>query len=256
MSIDLINPPGSSDSAPDLTVPGPVNDLIVVYGGWGNVHGGRELRPGTASGTARLLQSIQDLPRTPLHGRLLLGIEGNLADTSAVNKGVTFFRDHFHPNAKLIVYGYSAGGTDAMALCRTVQQELGYYGFSSHRLLNVFAMEDRMSREVFGWVRVDLLITVDGAAGLASSFLDRTVPACVRHNLNFYQTTASRIGSHGGPNLAVDTGSTIVDNVDLTGQATHGEMNEATNARALQAIRGVLGYEAVPPLWPPGTRPG
>jgi hypothetical protein len=255
MSVDLVNPPAGSSTFPGSSIPGLVNDLIVIYGGWGGLGRVEPLHPGPGTSTSRLLRDVQDLPGVPGHRRPILALEGSLSSSAGVDQGVTFIRDNFHPYGQLIIYGYSAGGTDALALCRAINRDLAFFGFGSKRLVNVFAMEDSMSREVFGAVRVDLLITVDGAAGEASNSLDRSVPACVRRNLNFYQRRPSPIGSHGEPNTPVSP-STNVENNDMTGRAEHATIGTATNGQALDAIRGSLGVEAVPPVTPPGTRGG
>jgi hypothetical protein len=184
----------------------------------------------------------------PGHTARTLSLQGTLDDQEGVRRALAFIQHGFHPSARIIIYGYSAGGLNALDLARLIQSESTYYGFSSRRFYEVFRMEGRMSRETLGAVRVDLLITVDAASGPTSLVVNRTVPACVRRNLNFYQTIASRIGSRGWPNRAVSSSSTVIENVDLTGQATHASMDEYTNARVLDAIQGVLGREATPSL--------
>jgi hypothetical protein len=238
MSVDL-----PSMGTPGSTLPpvrGPINDIIIIFGGWGNVAGGDPLAAGPGSSTSRLLLDVMALPPN-LRTRKVLALEGSIR-SGGVDQALSFIRANFHPSGSLIIYGYSAGGTDALALTRQIESTMSWYSYSSGRLLDVFGMEDRMSSDAMGAVRVDLLITVDAATGPLTVGLDRTVPPCVRVNLNFFQTTPSRIMSHGGANVAVDPGATTVRNVAKSGAGvTHGNMGELTNSEALEAIRKVLG---------------
>jgi hypothetical protein len=86
-------------------------------------------------------------------------------------------------------------------------------------------------------------VTVDGASGPFSDWIDRSVPTNVRKNVNFYQTKRSSIGSHGGPNTAVDIKYTTVDNRLVTGtNVEHSTIDEITAADAAKAIQDELGY--------------
>jgi len=100
---------------------------------------------------------------------------------------------------KIIIYGYSWGGVLAQHLT------------------------DRL--KVDG-IEVELLITVDAAAGKRSNQVDRTVSDNVVENLNIYQRTPSLIRSHGGENIADDPNKTRVINSDYTGRYI-GSLGEA-----------------------------
>jgi len=190
------------------------------------------------------------LPRS--HRVRVLSLQGTLFDDQPVEDGLDFIQRGFHPSAKIIIYGYSAGGANAMDLARLIQSVSTYYSFSSRRfypwIVELPRLRQQMSAETLGAVRVDLLITVDAASGPATALVSRSVPQCVRRNLNFYQTTFSPVGSHGGPNQAVDSSATVVQNIDLTGEVGHDAMDERTSGRVLDAIQGVLGREALPSL--------
>jgi hypothetical protein len=76
------------------------------------------------------------------------------------------------PLSKVIVYGYSLGGTDALDLSRRLTVE-----------------------------RIRLLITVDATVPFTSDDVNRRVGPSVVKNLNFFQTHKHSItGSRGGPN--------------------------------------------------------
>lgn len=248
MTVRLVNAGNSALRTPEI--PGPIYDLILLFGGWGVLDNAEPLSTTGDDGTSQLYRSVNDLPVPPGgRQRKILALSGSLSSNAGVEQGIKFIRTNFHPASKLIVYGYSAGGTDALELCRQISSTLGYYRFSTRTFATVFQMEGRMNTEVFGKVLVDLLITVDGASGPASGALNRGVASCVVRNVNFYQGSRSRIGSRGGPNVATAPWGTQVENTEVPGES-HSTIDEATNPRALQAIRGALGYEAVPPNVP------
>jgi hypothetical protein len=94
---------------------------------------------------------------------------------------------------KVLVYGYSWGGVLAQHLT------------------------DRLKAD---GIQVELLITVDAAAGKQSNQVDRTVSDNVKENLNIYQTTPSFLKSYGGENTADDSDKTNVTNSNYTGRYT------------------------------------
>ena len=194
----------------------------------------------------------------PFHQTLIVALQGSLPSPLGVAKALSFIKHNFHPQGMLIIYGYSAGGTDAMALCRQVGVQMKAYGMTSGQTATsaqADALTKRKIDEIVD-VRVDLLITVDAAAGPASARVNRIIPKCVRRNLNFYQTTESRIFSRGGRNYAEDSTLTQVDNVDLTSSAEHSTIDDESNNQALAAIEACLGIEAVPAVAPAGAAYG
>jgi hypothetical protein len=279
MSVDLIGPtdrlrayPPDSRARDRLgeSLPGPVRDLVIIFGGWGSRAAGEPLRPvpGQPTGTSELLESVRALGNPPLEKLEITALEGALMDAKGVQQAEAFIRSLFHPLGSLIIYGYSAGGLDAINLTWRIWQGPSYYDFSTRSL--VFGY--RAASPDLGIVRVDLLITVDAASGPTSSLAFRNIPPAVRKNINYFQTnpagrptvggTASGARSHGGPANALDSTATVVENHDLTaryaanpGQA-HGLIDNDTNEDVLQAIRGTLGYEAPPLLLPNGMMAG
>jgi hypothetical protein len=252
------------------SLPGPVRDLVIIFGGWGSGAAGEQLRPvpGRPTGTSELLESVRALGDPPLGKLDITAFEGALMNAKGVQQAEAFIRSLFHPLGRLVIYGYSAGGLDAISLAWRIWQGPSYYDFATRRLVTGY----RAASPDLGIVRVDLLVTVDAASGPTSSVVFRNIPPGVRKNINYYQTnpagrptgggTASGARSHGGPANAVDSTATIVENHDLTaryaanpGQA-HGLIDNDTNEDVLQAIRGTLGYEATPPLLPNGTMAG
>jgi hypothetical protein len=109
--------------------------------------------------------------------------------SQGVQQTEAFIRSHFHPLGRLIIYGYSAGGLDALDLVRRIS--MWTYDFSTQRLLSCCSILPDV-----GIVRVDLLVTVDVADGPISGILDRYISPSARRNINFYQTyPASRPGA-------------------------------------------------------------
>jgi hypothetical protein len=114
---------------------------------------------------------------------------------------------------KVIIYGYSLGGTDALELSRRM---------------------DGLSK-----LRVHLMVTVDAAVPFSSDLVNRTVGSLVVRNLNIFQTHEHRIsGSRGGPNKG-----NAANNVDRTavykGRESDGHIliHGDTVQEAIQAIR-------------------
>lgn len=233
MSVDNINT-GQVMTNPSSA--NPRHDLIVFIGGWGGASNSVTAQPlnGTRTGTGQLVAQAQRMRlRSQVHH--ILALEGgDNAGTQAVN----WIRQNFNPFGRVIVYGYSAGGVEAMEACREISRLFSIYDFSARQLT------DRIiTGHAAGRVRIDLLVTVDPAFGIFSSQINRSVPPSVRLNLNYYQTTSSNIGSYGGPNQAIDAARTRVVNENLTARRpgiTHSDIDEVTNQRVLAAIRHEL----------------
>jgi RHS repeat-associated protein len=124
--------------------------------------------------------------------------------------------------SNIYIYGYSLGGAIALQVARDLNESN---------------------------TPVDLLLTVDAADGYKD--VDRTVTPNVSVNWNYYQTNYSLLtGSHGGPNTADDPTSTLIININCTGQSffnsvtnqyesvTHGNMSQYT----LSSVIFLLNY--------------
>jgi hypothetical protein len=234
-------------------------DVIVVFGGFGGLSPGpvATITPGHSTGTAELLLQLKGMAPPPLRKVFILGLEGSLPSKGGVQQGLKFISANFHPRGNIIVYGYSAGGTDALTLCRELEKQMGFFGLSSGTLCDKATADSQAKIQNFGKVRVDLLVTVDIAAGPGSARIDRVVPACVISNRNYYQTKESSIFSRGGPTSAADPKTTRIDvNQDLTGFAEHATIDEYTNDWAFQAIQQQLGVVAPAPDAPAGAALG
>lgn len=251
------------------SVPGPVRNIVVIFGGWGSDAAGLPLGPGQPTGTSKLLKKVQALGNLPFGTLHVAAFEGSLV--GGIDSAAVFIRSLFHPLGRLIIYGYSAGGLDAMSLARVISTWT--YNFTTRRLVSCgilspsqcFSPPSSTPPDV-GVVRVDLLLTVDAADGPMSGIVFRDIARSVRRNINLYQTypasrprsggaTASGVLSHGGPNFAVSPTATVIENYDLTGWYTadpgqgHGRIDNDTNEAAFEAIRGTLTYGG-PPLLP------
>jgi hypothetical protein len=237
--------------------PVPIDDLIVIFGGWGQADGGAPLQRTPVTGTTQLWERLEELPATPLH-RIRIGAwNGSLRDAAGVDNAFRFIRQHFHPLGRLIVCGYSAGGFDAMRLVSHISMASRFYEVRSRTFVREIYRMPPPGAEIFGFVRVDLLVTVDAAQGPLSGVTFRRVFPSARRNLNYYQGTGSSIGSHGGPNVAMDPKATDVVNLEMSGRyaanpaAGHGQIDNDTIDYIVEAVQVVLGREAVPRLLPP-----
>lgn len=93
-----------------------------------------------------------------------------------------------NPNGRIVIYGYSYGGK--------------YATFLAKKLKN-------------SGIRVELLATVDAAAGWGSGTVDRLISDNVKLNVNFYERHPSGIlRSYGDFNSAESTNTTKILNFD------------------------------------------
>jgi hypothetical protein len=250
MSVDFPPNYGSIYAGVDPSMP--IKDVFVLIGGFDLKMQlvpfyNPDMRPDPGySSTAALLGRVQggDIPNKPSHEKAVLGIIGTYTE-GAIDKAMSFIKENFHPQGKLIIHGHSMGGVDVLKLSRKMDGL--FYDFVNQQVTTAafhdpvatppwmewrleksyreqHASDPRVTRTSFqqpypnGNLRVDLLVTVDAALGGSSAAIDRTVGRCVRTNLNYYQTNAKpeQEKSVGGPNRAVDPSATIVWNQDLT----------------------------------------
>lgn len=135
-------------------------------------------------------------------------------------------RDDYNQGDNIIIYGYSLGGAYALGIARTLNDSN---------------------------TPVALLITVDAADSWFG--VDREVTPNVVENWNWYQTNYNAVtGSHGGPNTAVDPGSTTIYNFNLTNQSffnpatnqyepiNHGNMSQATLPYVIEIINAYINH--------------
>ena len=245
----------------------PVRDLLLAFGGWGGSTDAGSYMPEMVivDEVYKKWQSYHQLDATAWSGKLAVGPAG-------LAEAINHIRLEFDPHGKLIIYGYSAGGHDAIELTWRIWREMRFYEYYSksfHYLgpdpnavpglssgWDAPEKLDLPGKRLWGTVRVDLLITVDAATGPASNVMNRKIPPCVRTNMNFYQTFPSQerdfgvskgVWSHGGPNTAVDPRVTQIESVDLSealepdGRGlAHSNIDEATNDAAVAAILALL----------------
>lgn len=108
-------------------------------------------------------------------------------------------------------------------------------------------------------ISVDLLVTIDAAAGPKTDKVDRTISSNVKKNINIYQTTESSVGSRGAPNIADDISKTQVVNNNYTGycagedntKVEHSTIDDITESRVVKDIVDALGGEVAPKYTPP-----
>jgi hypothetical protein len=99
-------------------------------------------------------------------------------------------------------------------------------------------------------IKVDLLITVDAAAGPESGYaVDRVISDNVDKNENLFQTEASIVGSRGDKNKRKDgseggiNNEIVVNYTDSNGneqKVVHSNIDEATLSRVINKILNEL----------------
>lgn len=178
------------------------------------------------------------------HPRIERGWYGSIVSIEKVVEEAFQFvitcQQYLPPESKLIIYGYSAGGYDALSLCRRFDEYNSYDRRSQEALVRHYnpAVTNPVAKIV-----VDLLVTIDAAARKLTPLVNRKVADCVVRNVNHYQYAffGELLGrSEGGPNSG--KGTILNTNHGYTG-ARHGKMQEATMPDALKEMKGCLGVD-------------
>jgi RHS repeat-associated protein len=201
---------------PDGNDPG---DVVVVFGG------GDLFRNGDKGGAPQIVQAVKDQFINERGGSAESFSSdywgSSLDDAESLNNATQAAYDYIKSNynvdngeqvtgGKLVIEGYSYGGVLANHLSERLKAEN---------------------------ISVNLLVTVDAAAGPASKDVNRTVPSNVEKNLNIYQTEPSAIGSHGGANKAENSNKTKVANVDVTKYTNqHGKIDDHSQKTVVNKV--------------------
>lgn len=221
-ALNFILPAGLADilDLPPDVITVPKRHILVYFSGVADDFGlGGILLQGTHGKV--VLSDMENLP-APKQGDLksVIGFGGSLRSTRGVNQAFTFVQALNDPRGKLIIYGFSAGAVNGLELCRRLSSSLPN-------------------------VKVNLLVTVDAAAGPATGSLDRSVPANVLRNRNYFQTTPSLNQSRGAPALGpgphedINFDNRFTNRVDKFNR--HGAMEDATRTEAVNDMKKELG---------------
>ncbi|MBI3684285.1 MAG: hypothetical protein HY235_28255 [Acidobacteria bacterium] len=187
MSVDLNSNPAAAAALAQIHAS--PRHLIVFYGGFSDqdAHGG-PLTTGyrTQEGrwenrsASRAFFGIREL-RPGIAYSAFNPCLDNSTQNAAVQAGLAAIRAAFDPRGRLIVYGYSAGGYNALNLCRRIQSECGWYNVSSG--LGNGAARGQYDVKVV----IDLLITVDACLQRIHVTRADPAPPIVQQHANFYQ---------------------------------------------------------------------
>jgi hypothetical protein len=162
----------------------------VVFGGYaGPLEAGAENIRQT-SGAAIFAEKVRAL------GLTVRDWEGSLDDADVIGPAADFVRETFNPVGKLIVYGYSAGGMNALRFSRELNRRL--HSFTARGFLDKGANEDS-SNDVI----LDLLITID-AYNPDARPTDYRVEGNVRQFINIYQRHAQHVTGSMGARVSRD----------------------------------------------------
>lgn len=239
----------------------PVKSVIVVFGGWGVAKAGEVLDlNGETTGTTLLIKALKALKPADGTSFVIRAFNGALTEENTAEQNIlrTISAD-FHPLGKLIVIGYSAGGFSAMRTAYQLGMSHPCYDTTTRSFSPFLVPIDQKNgkiKTVYGFARIDLLVTIDAADGPLSGVTNRRVWPSVRRNLNIYQTAGSSrkgssgshygVYSHGGPNTAFDSSVTEVKNIDWTSKYSadpgegHVTIDDDSIADVTQAVREEL----------------
>ena len=238
---DIIRVEGGAVPKPQVPKPAVRNDILIFLSGV-QTPGGTELDDTTPDTSGFLERKHMKALADKAPHAVFKAVGGALqfdemeAGWVIVKK---FILDNLaKPQGKLIIYGYSAGGTNALEFTRRIEAE-------------------NLVRQVFDRppIEVTLLVTVDAADRTDAPLkVVRAVGGSVSANLNFFQTRASPglgSGAHGGPNIGLPstiTGkSPFIQNRDITSEldivsasSSHNQVEKASLKRCQQAIEFAL----------------
>ncbi|OGU56795.1 MAG: hypothetical protein A2X64_07450 [Ignavibacteria bacterium GWF2_33_9] len=127
-----------------------------------------------------------------------------------LKEAISFVKQNWSEGENIIIYGYSAGGVAAMNLCKELEKDN---------------------------LKVNLLITVDAAFSIFSPIISREVSENVELNLNFYQTTLSKILSRGDANYTKGK-QTFIKNIKKG--SSHSDIDESTQNQVESEIESII----------------
>ena len=207
----------------------------IVFGGF-KPSVGTVGRVTQSTGPDQLLQKLDTLPLR------LRDFHGSMSDENVYERSFEYIRRNFSEKGKLIIYGYSMGGTNAINLCNFIRNNHMYFQngkFGGYR--------SGVGGEYNFEVAIDLLITIDAYDGKRAK-AGRGIPQNVFRNINIYQTYSQEVtGSRGDRNWKRHQ-NTIICNQDRTswakykkeGSNSHAIIDEDTNDLVFQKINHVI----------------
>jgi RHS repeat-associated protein len=164
-------------------------DVAVIFRG-GVTGGGKPIPEENAGNAGKLAQSLQDFANQNSIELNTLIIEPSYESKTSVATAKEFIEKNLSKGERLLIYGYSRGGDTAVDLAQALKESN---------------------------IKVDILFTVDIAYGLLDiipfySPVDRNIPNNVDVNVNYFQTTRSKMLSRGDYNIPSDKLNTLVFN--------------------------------------------
>lgn len=226
--------PLNSDGPPPNIITGPKDVLIYISGKADDVgFGGKELAAKDSTEFADLVT----IPPRPGFALIRRGFGGSLVNADGITETIaTIITSHQPGNGgRIILYGYSAGAKQLMEAC---------FALDARNTFPNFAFLTKM------FFFVDLLITIDAAGGAGTFLQPRIVAGCVRKNVNFFQTSTSKGGSFGGPNVGTLGPAGFlpsIDNKPMDGDVAstghfdrHNKINELAHPKAVALVRKAL----------------
>jgi hypothetical protein len=194
-------------------------DLLLYISGMSG-QGGQELEP---NNPAKDDDVINEFAKIQGDNQIVIKGWGGTSDSGLIIRKAAEVIRQFHPFNRLIIYGYSAGGVNAMELCRALSQT------------------PKMR------IKVDLLVTVDAAMGELSGGLSRFIPSNVDVCMNCWTAETTTFGdSHGGPAAAMVDGTTRIKNFHFSDK-NHDTIRLAAQPNVVweitKCVRNLIGYK-------------
>ena len=161
---------------------------------------------------------MENLTTVAPEDKVVLGFGGTTNNLAGVAAALAFIVGVHDPAGKLIIYGFSVGGVNALQLCRALNGVIGS--------------------------NVNLLVTVDVSGDPRKPPDSGAVPPNVNLNRNYFQV--ARFPSRGPSGIKTFGGKVVVpidcsnDSFDNPKKGRHGQMDEVTRNRAIQDMRTEL----------------
>ncbi len=216
-------------------------DVLIALTG-GPFGGGKSITAEQAGTTGKIVSAAEAEAKERNIELSSLIIAPGFTAGSSVQTAYDFIKANYTEGERLVIYGYSQGGDFAVEIAERLKADN---------------------------IEVDLLITVDASDGpLQNTTVNRDIPSNVKLNRNIYQTsdsasssstesgksssessessesnsgTSNSPGSNGGPNRAVDSSKTQINNHNLTHPTiTHQSIDEYTLEVNIQSVKNHL----------------
>jgi len=243
--MSLLNPDATRLAA-DRTLRTALRHTLVLCTGLDEAREGQVFHRRTFATGEFVLQVERSVPYA-------LALHGSIRNYGAatVDRVLRHVRERFDPEGKLVLWGYSCGGFNALRACELIDK--WWYRYARDGRPGALETEAPYSADAGARLRVDLLVTVDPCAWkLYRESWNTKVPFCVKWAQNWYQRSDTRPPPEGFKGVAL-TGSFQNYRNALVGNphVNHENILDITRDWSFRALIEALGGQAPPrPLRP------